>query len=142
VGACVGGVRVRVRATPLVLWLPKPPDNANGRKHWAVALREKKALWAELDNRKRTKYHFEHQPYKPLRRVMLSVEWVADRAAWLPDKDNITRRLKPVVDWLVARHYLEGDTAELVSWADHVVRVGTDKPPLCTVKLSISEVAI
>lgn len=123
----------------LTLWLPKPPDNANGRKHWAVALREKHTLWGELDWRRKTSYHFPQPYYRPIRRVLVSVEWVADRKAWLPDRDNITRRLKPVCDWLVTHKYITADDAEHLSWTDHVVRVGTDKPPLCTVKLTLKE---
>jgi hypothetical protein len=123
----------------LVLWLPKPPDNANGREHWAVANKAKRAYWDELYRRLQTGYHFPYAPAVAIQRATLSVEWFAERKQWMPDKDNITRRLKPVVDWLVANQWLAGDTADRVSWADHVVHPKRNgAPPLCTVRLTIS----
>lgn len=123
----------------LTLWLPKPPDNANGRDHWAVANRKKKRFWAELDVRAAVQHlGFPRPPEQPIERALLFAEWFASRHQWAPDKDNITRRLKPAVDWLVANHYLVGDTPDRVSWADHVVHVGEKHPVFCTVRLSIS----
>ena len=127
-------------AGPITLWLPKPPDNANGRQHWAVANRAKKRHWAELTERMQFRIN-PTPPKEPLQRVEIRAEWYAKRAQWAPDKDNIIRRLKPTIDWLVANDYLAGDTAAHVSWADPIVHVGVTPPLLCTVRLTLTPLA-
>ena len=103
------------RAMTLTFHLPKPPDNANGRKHWAVALKEKKRLWQELDARRYARM-FPLPPLVAPEMVELAITWRAPRSQHWPDPDNAIRRMKPVVDWLVSHGYLAGDTAEHVRW--------------------------
>ena len=127
-------------SAPLTLWLPKPPDNANGRKHWSAANKEKRAFWQELSTRALIRRGIPEQPARPLNRVSVLAEWHARHAGHAPDKDNIIRRLKPAIDWLVENGYLAGDSAEHVSWADPIVRLNEPAPILCTVKLTLTPI--
>jgi hypothetical protein len=109
--------------------------------HWTQANREKKAFWAELLKRSQIRRGFPAAPSRPLQRVEIRAEWFARHAGHAPDKDNIIRRLKPAIDWLVANDWLAGDTAEHVSWRDPVVCIGEPTPILCSVRLTISSIA-
>jgi len=123
---------------PLVIWLPKPPDNANGRKHWAAAVAEKRAYWSELAIRQSTRYGIPNMPASPIRHATVTHEWFYPDQRHHIDPDNAVRRLKPAIDWLVAHGYLAGDTSRHLSWLPCVVHVGGDPLALCTVRLTLT----
>lgn len=124
----------------LVLWIPRPPDNANNRGHWTVANRVKRRYQAELTQRLGLRL-MPGPPATCLSGVVLDSTW------WTPfrrrhlDDDNAIRRLKPVIDWLVLARYLAGDApADL-----HVARptqlratLPPDAPPLTSVRLTLT----
>lgn len=77
------------------LILPLPPNAANSRRNWRVALRDKKAYWETL-NMLHAAGRFK-APSKPLDRASITVHLFL----WsFMDHDNAMARLKPAVDWL------------------------------------------
>ncbi len=95
------------------LVLPLPPNAANSRRHWRVALRDKRAYWNALDLWLAVR-KIPAPPEEPPARVMLSAHWFV----WnLMDDDNAMNRLKPLLDWLVAAGYLAGDSRKHVEWS-------------------------
>lgn len=108
--------------------------------HWAIANRQKKAFWRELDKRCAACWGVPKPPAKPLERAIAHAHWYAERAQWAPDKENITRRLKPAIDWLVTNGYLVNDSHDRLSWADHNVTVGPPPHELCTVVLTLTPI--
>lgn len=122
---------------PLVFWLPKPPDNANGRMHYMQANRLKKAYWEELRLR-RAYGQIPPEPPTPFARATVLVEWHYPNGRNHLDPDNAIRRLKHTMDWLVANAYLAGDTGEHVTWLPVATIVGAPTPALCTVRLTLT----
>jgi hypothetical protein len=121
---------------PITLWIPKPPDNANGAKGWRTVNRKKKALLRELDTRKVIRL-LPPAPDHPLERYEVLVEWHYPNRRHLLDDDNVYRRLKPVIDWLVTNRYLMGDTSAHLTWRKPVTIIGAETPPLSTVRLTL-----
>lgn len=123
----------------IVLWLPKPPDNANTTLHHMVAAKRKRAYLRELDTRAQARLGFPAPPATPLRRVTIGVEWHYPNRRHLLDDDNAIRRLKPVADYLVRHGYLAGDTSAHVTWEKPTICIGaTSRPPLSTVRLTLT----
>ena len=122
--------------TPLVLWLPKPPDNANARLHWAAANRLKRRYQGELTTRRQAKL-IPPPPPEPLARVTIEIEWHYPNRRHRLDDDNAIRRLKPAADWLVRHGYLVNDTADCVTWTKPEHVIGASTPPLSTVRLTL-----
>lgn len=121
---------------PIVLWIPKPPDNAQRQGHWSTALRAKKRLWRQLDERGRYRL-IPPAPDHPLERFEVLVEWHYPNRRHLLDDDNVFRRLKPVMDWLVTNRYLMGDTSGHLTWRKPVTVIGAETPPMSTVRLTL-----
>jgi hypothetical protein len=123
---------------PIVLWIPKPPDNANGslKDSGRKKRREKHALWAELTQRLHARL-LPGPPVRPIPFAHVDVAWHYPDRRWHIDPDNAQRRLKPVLDWLVEAGYLAGDTSDHVRLAPIETIVGGDPPPLCTVRLTL-----
>lgn len=124
-------------SAPLVLWLPKPPDNANSREHWAVANRKKKAYWDQIRRRVQVQL-IPPPPPAPFERAEVRVEWHYPDGRWHLDEDNAVRRLKPAFDWLVSNGYLAGDTPDHLRRPPIEIRVREPVPPLSTVRLTIT----
>lgn len=122
--------------TPIVLWVPKPPDNANTRAHSSAQLRAKIAFVRELDQRGSIRL-IPRPPDHPLERAEILVEWHYPNRRNLLDDDNCIRRLKPVTDWLVKNGYLMGDTSGHVTWRKPVQVIGAETPPMSTVRLTL-----
>lgn len=126
----------------LELWIPRPPDNANNRGHWSHATKEKRALHVELDTRVQARL-IPNPPATPFASISLSSEWFTTGRQQTLDPDNAIRRLKPVIDWLVKRGYLAGDTPKEVSLTMPVQRRADppkDAPPLSSVRLTLTPV--
>lgn len=94
------------------LVVPLPPNAANSRRHWRVALKEKKAYWADLVGLKwagRIPTEPSPAPNKSRIRVHLYV--------WnLMDTDNAFARLKPLLDWLQRWGYIADDSPKHLEW--------------------------
>ena len=134
-----GALRLTLPTTPVVLWLPCPPDNANARDHWAAASKKKKAYQGTLTERQGYRYHIPKPPELPIPFAEILVEWFYKDGRHHLDPDNAIRRLKPACDWLVKYGYLEGDTDEHVRWLPVVKHVASKIPPaLCTVRLTLT----
>lgn len=126
----------------LVLWIPRPPDNANNRGHWSHATKEKRALHRELDTRLQARL-IPKPPASPFSSASLTSEWFATGRQQLLDPDNAIRRLKPVIDWLVQEGYLAGDTPKELGLTMPVQRRAdppADAPPLSSVRITITPV--
>lgn len=123
----------------LKLFIPRPPDIANGRAHWAVVAREKRALWAQLQTRAQTRLGFPEKPPAPIARAEIGVVWHFLLPQHRPDPDNAIRRLKPVLDWLVLNDWLAGDSPDHVTITPPTFRRGFEGlPPMCSVELTIA----
>lgn len=123
-----------------MLWIPRPPDNANARQHWAEANRIKRAFVEQLDLRLQTKL-LPPPPDAPLARASLGSTWFVNGRDRSIDDDNATRRLKPVQDWLVRRGYIVDDNKKCLSTLQpQEVRgpVEAGAPPLTSVKLILT----
>lgn len=122
----------------ITIWVPRPPDRANARQHWATANRAKRAYHAELDQRASVRHGIPPAPARPIPRATVAVYWhYPDRRHHL-DPDNALANLKPLADWLVRRGYLANDTATHVRWLPIESVVGAPTPPLCTVQLVLT----
>jgi hypothetical protein len=127
--------------SPLVFWIPRPPDNANARGHSRQANRTKLAYWRELEVRKAARVGFPDQPAQPLARFELHSVWHYKNRRNVLDPDNAIRRLKPVCDFLKREGYIAGDTWEHVRWFNPEVSVTTpDGPPMCSVRVILRTV--
>lgn len=118
------------------LVLPLPPNAANSRRHWRVALKDKKAYWGVLDA-----MWVARMIPPPTRNLLdgparISVTYYI----WNPmDDDNAMARLKPLIDWLVGAGYLPGDSRKVLKWAGIPEQVIDRKRP--RVEIEISEAA-
>lgn len=88
------------------LVLPMPPNRANQRKHWRVALKEKKAYWAALDALRLAR-RLPPIPEAPPRFVALKTKMYVFS---IMDHDNAVARLKYALDWLKAWGYIADDS--------------------------------
>lgn len=125
-----------------VIWIPRPPDNANSRGRWK-GISAKRRYWAEL-NKRLAAGLIPKPPATPPGHAWISSVWWYDRSRRLPpiDPDNAVRRLKPVIDWLVAQGFLQGDSVHHVSLGGlHFTegKVPSEAPVLTSVRLSIVE---
>lgn len=126
--------------TQISIWIPRPPDNANNRQHWAVAERQRKRYVDELDVRLNLR-QFPQPPHKPFPYVSIASTWYVFGRHRSLDSDNATRRLKPVIDWLRRRGYFVDDS-RLHCVVQTPVEV-RDKPPhgvplLSSVRLTLT----
>jgi hypothetical protein len=125
---------------PIVLWIPRPPDNANSRAHYGAALVVKRRYLRELDTRLAAKL-LPAPPATPVARAQLESHWWTQGRSRHLDPDNATRRLKPVIDWLVSRGYLAGDTQERLAWVQPVQfrqHLPIEAPTLSSVRITIT----
>jgi hypothetical protein len=93
------------------LVLPLPPNAANLRRHWRVALKEKKAYWRTLNMlAAAARFPVPPAPFDPAR---IS----AHLFVWNPmDDDNAMHRMKVVLDWLKGP-YIVDDSRKHLQWA-------------------------
>lgn len=123
----------------LVFFLPKPPDIANGRASWQKVLREKRQYFENLNARMRAKHGFPEKPAAPLARARASITWHFALPQHRPDADNAIRRMKYVMDFLVAHEFIAGDSPDYLTWAspsyEHEFK---GMPPLTTVRLILT----
>ncbi len=89
------------------LVLPLPPNAANARRHWRVALKEKKAYWAKLNA-------LGHRAQVPAPVSRITVTLYVHQ---IMDPDNAMHRLKPLLDWLVAWGWIADDKPAALKWA-------------------------
>jgi hypothetical protein len=125
---------------PIVLWIPRPPDNANSRAHYGAALVVKRRYLRELDTRLAAKL-LPAPPATPLSNATLQSHWFIEGRHRFLDQDNAIRRLKPVIDWLVAVDYLAGDTPaelQLVPPVQMRQHLPNDAPPLTSVRITLT----
>jgi len=123
----------------LTLFIPRPPDIANGRKHWAAVARDKRALWNQLTVRAQTRHGFPTKPATPIAHASIGVTWHYLLPQHKPDPDNVIRRMKPVLDWLVMNGWLAGDSSEHVTLSTPVFVKGTaGMPKLTSVELTLT----
>lgn len=126
---------------PIVLWIPRPPDNANNRGHWRIAHEAMLRLRGELDDRLAVRL-LPAPPARPLVSATLESHWYIEGRHRFLDQDNAVRRLKPVIDWLVAMRYLAGDTSaqlQLVPPVQMRQHLPTEAPPLTSVRLTLAQ---
>lgn len=129
-----------VTLAPIVLWIPRPPNNANTHAHWSSLVSVKRRFHDELDTRLAAKL-LPAPPAEPLAQAFLESHWWTLGRAKFLDPDNAIRRLKPVVDWIVARGYLAGDTPTHVAWVAPVQfrqHIPHDAPTLSSVRLKLT----
>jgi hypothetical protein len=125
---------------PIVLWVPRPPDNANNRGHWRIAHAAMLRLRGELDRRLAAKL-LPAPPATPLTPATLESHWYIEGRHRFLDQDNAVRRLKPIIDWLVAMDYLAGDTPaqlQIVPPVQFRQHLPTEAPPLSSVRITIT----
>lgn len=95
----------------LTLTVPLPPNAANLRRSWRVALREKKAYWRTLDMIYLTA--LPRAPAAPFDPATIAVHFYV----WsLMDPDNAMHRLKPLLDWMKGL-YIGDDGPKRLKWA-------------------------
>lgn len=127
----------------LVLWIPRPPDNANARGHWAKADRVRRTYQHELSKRLSARL-LPPPPDRPSERVRISAIWYYQPPESRSlDEDNAQRRLKPAIDWLVRYGYLPDDNAAHVTWGPMTQlldRPPADAPPLASVRLTLTPI--
>lgn len=124
----------------IVLWIPRPPDNANNRGHWRKANTEKIKLLGELETRLAARL-IPDPPAAPFAWAQLESHWFLGGRQRFLDQDNAVRRLKPVIDWLVRRRYLAGDTPlqlQLVPPVQLRQHLPNEAPPLSSVRLTLT----
>lgn len=109
----------------LVLTVPLPPNQANGRMHWRVKNQKRKAYLAACDALQLTG----KIPPPPLRawdRARLTAVCYVGAEH---DLDNLMARAKWSIDWLVSRGYIEDDKGKHLEWTgfpEQVVKRGQD----------------
>lgn len=102
----VGRVMVEIESRrPMLFVVPLPPNKANARLNWRMALAAKKAYWKQLDALRLTG----RIPKPPVKAP--SVARVRSTAfVWSPcDPDNLVARYKPLLDYLKAWGYIVDD---------------------------------
>lgn len=100
----------------LTLTVPMPPRLTNGSAmtgHWRGRHARKLAYKRELDERQQAGL-LPPPPARPLTHAILASVMVLGAAM---DDDNALARHKVVLDWLVSRGYLAGDSRKHVRWA-------------------------
>ena len=91
---------------------PLPPNAANSRRNWRVAQRDKLDYWALCDLWQAAR-KIRAAPPEPVQTATISARlWVWN----LMDDDNAMHRLKPLLDWLVGKGYLAGDSRKHLRW--------------------------
>lgn len=125
-------------AQPLTLWLPMPPDNANGRgSHWASRDRGRSHYVRELDHRAAARL-IVPPPAAPFARASVWPAVYYPTRRHLIDSDNLVRRLKPAIDWLKTNGYIAGDDPRRLAWEPVEHRVGEPHPTLSRVRLTLT----
>lgn len=92
----------------LALDLPKAVGNARG--HWSTRYHRRKAYWQAQDRRQLLGL-VEPPPARPSASVSVRAHF---RVSKPNDPDNLTARLKDVMDWLKTRGYIEDDGPAVV----------------------------
>ena len=112
----------------IYLTLPLPPNAANARRNWRVALKQKKAYWAHLNMLQGRLY----RPTEPLNPAHIAVRY----HVWnLMDDDNAMHRAKPLLDWLKGVYIVDDSRKHLV-WDRIPEQVIDRKNPRVIVALS------
>lgn len=95
----------------LAFTCPVPPNKANARGAWQRGHFARKGYWTVLDTLVMVK-RIPRAPAEPLATASVAVHL----ALYNPmDPDNLTARVKDLLDWLVRRGYLAGDTAKHIA---------------------------
>lgn len=92
----------------LVLDLPKATGNA--RMHWRTRYYTRTRFWEAQDNRQRLGL-IEPPPNRPMGSVTVLAHFLVSKPN---DPDNLTARLKDVMDWLKTRGYIVDDGPSVV----------------------------
>ena len=92
----------------LLFTCPVPPNKANARGRWQRGHFARKDYWTVLDTLVMAK-RIPPALGTPLPTASVAVHLVLYNAM---DPDNLTARVKDLLDWLVSRGYLAGDTAK------------------------------
>lgn len=106
--------------------VPMPVNLANARLHWRTRLGHKKRYYGMLDliaSAHRAIGFPDDLPYRiprPPRVPHPGRMWVEAHLVLgnLMDDDNAMHRMKFVLDWLVTRGYLAGDSRKHIKWRD------------------------
>lgn len=94
------------------LTVPLPPNAANSRRHWRVALKQKKEYWLALDYMQLAG-RIPHAPMTPLDPALIAVTLYLHNPM---DHDNAMSRLKILLDWLKAASYIGDDSPSRLKW--------------------------
>lgn len=95
------------------LVLPLPPNAANSRRSWRVALRDKKAYWGQCSLLLSARRVPLPPPVRPERVRLTAVLYLHN----FMDDDNAMARLKPVLDWLKGWGYIADDRRKNIEWS-------------------------
>lgn len=100
---------------PLVFRFPLPDKvlYANGRGHWAMKHKAKKALWDLCDLLVTGKINPSPPDDAPWDKAEISASLVV--AAQM-DEGNCLNRMKALEDWLTTRQYLVDDSPKHLKW--------------------------
>jgi hypothetical protein len=126
-------------AESIVLWFPKPPDNANTKLHHMQMVRQKNAYKRELYVRTVAKL-IPPPPAVPFLKSELEIAWHYPNRRHLLDDDNAIRRLKPVIDFLREGGYIAGDTSGHLRILPVETIIGAETPPCSTVRLTLTKI--
>ena len=123
-------------AYPMTLTLPLPPNMANGRMHWRVKDKKRKAYFALCDHMLAARVIEAAPPSAPIDGALIAAEMTLANAM---DDDNALARLKWPVDWLVTRGYLAGDSRKHLTWTGlPEQRVSRKEPAVGTFVITIA----
>lgn len=117
-------------ADALTLTVPMPPRLTNGSAmtgHWRGRHARKLAYKRALDALQAAGA-LPAPPARPLPFAVVASEMTLGAAM---DDDNALARHKVVLDWLVSRGYLAGDSRKCLRWAGLPVQRVTRKAPAC-----------
>lgn len=117
---------------PLTLTVPLPPNIANGRMHWQVKLKAKKAYWDTLSLLANCGKIPAEAVSRPRRARLAATLYLHSPM----DDDNAMARLKWLVDWLVSNGYLAGDSRKHIEWEGLPKQFIDRKNPRCVVTLT------
>lgn len=101
--------------TPLTLTLPMPPNIGNGSHgHWRTRHRQKTQYWAQL-----TALFMARQiPDPPATPILPAALWATFYVGARMDTDNLFRRAKWPIDWLVRNGYVVDDRDDRLVWQE------------------------
>ena len=120
----------------MILTVPLPPNAANSRRHWRVALRDKQEYWDALAFRRAARM-IPVEPKEPYDPAHIAVTLYLHSPM---DHDNAMHRCKILVDWLVRSGYIGDDSPSRLKWAGLPEQVIDRKNPRVVLEIkSIAE---